>query len=576
MKTNGVKAMVLALLVLGVVFTVVVIQGNDNAEAKTREVKNVIVMVPDGCSQSIQTLARWYKGEPLTLDSMTAGTVSTYMFDSVITDSAAAATAFASGVKTSDGFVGVAPDPDHNGILSIYDKEDFEDDKYMPVATVLEGAKLEGKATGIVATSRITHATPAAYGAHVWSRGLESDIMGHILYNDIDVVMGGGSRYLDSVRMTEIDNRGYEYVNNKTQLMALGDDTEKVFGMFASSHMAADQDRQYIAASQPSIAEMTGRAIDFLSNNNKGFFLMVEGSQVDWAGHANDPFYMMTDFLAFDDAVKVAVDFAKDHKNTQVIVFPDHNTGAMSIGHYYQTEVGEGHGYTETTIEDLIGPLQDMICTYNVLASMLGTIDDAGSADGTYCDNDEFRDIFENWWGVRPTDDEIEEMGIDLSNGIQSREIDGYAISRIFSKYYTYLGWTTHGHTGEDVPLWTYGPGKIYGHFDNTEMAEICSDLMGFDLEKVQGDLFMEVSDDALDDWNIKFEEWEITSDNLEIELKDYDIVMPLDKDILEVYEDDDLVKCYNLEGITVHVYKTSTEKVYVSKEAVKIMEKFD
>jgi alkaline phosphatase len=102
---------------------------------------------------------------------------------------------------------------------------------------------------------------------------------------------------------------------------------------------------------QPSIAEMTAKAIELLSQDRDGFFLMVEGSQVDWAGHNNDPIYMTTDFLAFDEAVKVACDFADEKGKTLVMAFPDHNTGGMKIGHYYTAM-----GYTETTIEDLVDP----------------------------------------------------------------------------------------------------------------------------------------------------------------------------------------------------------------------------
>ncbi len=140
------------------------------SEAK---IKNIIILVPDGCSQSVQTLARWYGGKPLQVDEMIAGTVSTYSTDSVITDSSSAATAFATGYKTTNGFVSVGPAADV--VLSTLEIPP-EELQYSPLATVLEGSKLEGKATGLVATSRVSHATPAAFASHVDNRDSETEI----------------------------------------------------------------------------------------------------------------------------------------------------------------------------------------------------------------------------------------------------------------------------------------------------------------------------------------------------------------------------------------------------------------
>jgi len=576
MKAELIRALVLAIIAIGAVFTVALVPVDEDADACKWKVDNVIVMVPDGCSQSIQTLARWYKGEPLAIDSMAAGTVETSMFGSIITDSAPAATAFATGHKSSDKFIGVAPDP-ATGTLSIYDAEDYEDDAYMPLATILEGAKLEGMATGLVATSTITHATPAAFGAHIHNRGMESSIMGHLVYNDIDVVMGGGGSYVNSARSDVLDDRGYEQIDTRTDLMALDEDTEKVWGMFASGAMQPDQDRQWMSGNdEPSLAEMTERAIEFLSNDKDGFFLVVEGSQVDWAGHANDPFYMVTDFIAFDDAVKVALDFAKKDKHTQVIAFPDHNTGGMSLGNYRSDS-----SYTKMSIEMMVDPVEAMKCTYNVLVNELNALND----DGT-CTYDEVRAEFDYWWGVKPTDAQINEMGITVSSNVISG-VDGYKISEVFCRIFTYIGWSTHGHVGDDVPLWVYGPKDIYGHVDNTELAEICADLMGFELKSVQKRLFNEVTDDNLEDWGIDYDSWgtenaDATKDNIDdgdlvVYLDDYTIVMPLDKDILEVYKSNgDLKRTFDMKGLTVHVYKPTGDKVFISLYAILIMEWYD
>ena len=136
-------------------------------------VKNVIVLIADGCGAEHYTLARWHRGRPLALDEILVGGLQTYIADSVVADSAPASTAFATGCRTSDKFIGMGPKP---GTLPCVPEPDSPL-QYRPLATVLEGARLLGKATGIVATSRVSHATPAAYLAHVPSRTQEDDIM---------------------------------------------------------------------------------------------------------------------------------------------------------------------------------------------------------------------------------------------------------------------------------------------------------------------------------------------------------------------------------------------------------------
>jgi len=153
-----------------------------------RSIRNVIVLVPDGCSQSVQTLARWYKGSDLCLDAMQIGVAKHEMANSVITGSAAAATAFATGYKTTVRFLSVGPRDDD--VLSTYVwPEPASTFSYLPLATVLEGARLvTGKATGLISTSRFTHATTAAFACHSVDRGNENtDIAEHMVYNALDL-----------------------------------------------------------------------------------------------------------------------------------------------------------------------------------------------------------------------------------------------------------------------------------------------------------------------------------------------------------------------------------------------------
>lgn len=516
-------------------------------------IKNVIVMVPDGCDETVQTVARWYKGEDLRLDSMQGGGVKTHMADSIIPDSAAAATAFACGHKTSDGFVGVGPRRDTllTGYLPTAKP-------YAPIVSVLEAAKQLGKSTGIAVTCRISHATPAGFASHVESRDLENEITEQMVYNNIDVVFGGGARHLipsgssyattfgtawsgkrtDGEDLMEVLRQsGYQFVDNKYDMA--GVNYGKVWGLFSDSHMEPDMDRQYFASNQPSLAEMTAKAIQLLSQNPNGFFLHVEGSQVDWAGHANDPIYMVTDFLAFDEAVKVACDFADKEGNTLVLAFPDHNTGGMKIGNYYTPM-----GYTETKIEDLINPLKGMKITSAGLVRVLDT-----DGDNVISDTELIEGI-QNYWSITISQDELkliraQEPSVGLS----------YAISTIVSFLHTVIGWTTHGHNGETVPFWVYGAQLPVGIIDDTELARIAAAAMGVNLDQLTSQLYVDVS-------QVTGFEMDLTTDPENPVVKLGGATLPVDKD-------------YALFGSTIiplpglTVYAPATKKAYVSTEAL-------
>ena len=513
-------------------------------------IKNVIVMIPDGCDETVQTVARWYKGADLQVDKMAIGAVKIHMADSIITDSASAATAFACEQKTSNGFLGVGPNPET--LLSIYSPEQMAP-PYAPVASVLEAAKMAGKATGVVATSRITHATPAAFYTHVENRNWPNDIMEHLVYNDVDVAFGGGKRHLllkadggkrsDEDLMSVLLERRYQFVNTEEEMQAIR--SGKVFGLFAMSHMQPDIDRKYFAENEPSLAEMTAKAIELLSRDRDGFFLMVEGSQVDWAGHNNDPIYMTTDFIAFDDAVKVACDFADQDGQTVVMAFPDHNTGGMKIGHY-TTAVG----YTETKIEDLVDPLLGMkISSPGLVAKLENDTDDELIAKVA------------EYWSLNISQDDVDEIReLEPSVGL------AYALARVLSKNYTVIGWTTHGHNGETVPLWIYGMDAPVGTIDNTYLATMAAKAMNVDLEKttqylyvdletVTSDYVIEGDPDNIDDYGMV--------ENLVLKVKGAEL--PISKDYM-VYKNHTIT----LPGIT--VYAPHTGKVYVSKKALKIL----
>lgn len=303
MKRSLIAFVCVVLMVIGAVN----FNSKPNVKATSSKAKNVIMLLPDGTSIEATTIARWYNGgESLAMDEIAVGLTRTYWNEGPITDSAPGGTAYAIGYKTDDKHVGVMPN-----------------DK--PAATLIEAAKLDGKATGVVVTCEMMHATPADFTAHDPDRANYNSLMKQQVYNGVDVMLGGGDLYLSpeagnaSTGIKRADKKdlretirslGYDYVTTKADME--NSNSSKLWGAFAPTDLKYDIDRQTTNdTTQPTLAEMTKKAIDILSKDKDGFVLMVEGSKVDWAAHANDPAGMAGDIVAFDNAVKVALDFAK-------------------------------------------------------------------------------------------------------------------------------------------------------------------------------------------------------------------------------------------------------------------------
>ncbi len=538
---------------------------------------NVIVMVPDGSSQSIQTLARWYKGTALNLDGLNSGTAKTYMANSVITGSAAAATAFATGHKTSARFLGVGPRTED--LLTGYRPTAAP---YEPVASVLESAKLQGKAVGLVATSRVSHATPAAFGSHIQDRDLENDIMEQMVFQDMDVVFGGGAGYLipksatytttfgaawrglraDRENLLEaLKSRGYQVVDDKEHLAALKQGP--VWGLFSASHMDPQMDKAP-DSTQPSLAEMTAKAIEILSGHPDGFFLMVEGSQVDWGAHGNDTAYMVNEYLAFDAAVGRALAFAKADGHTSVYIWPDHNTGGLSIGNAatffnpgFPSADDHRPVYTATSIESLVAPLKKMKISAAALARRISDPDD----------NAQIKAALAAYWGIQATDEDLRQIATLKAQKTDSGHSLGlvYALSEVISRNHLIVGWTSHGHCGEDVPVWSYGPRRLVGTFDNTELAIMIAQALDLDLTQATGRLFVDLAT-VFPGFSVD------ASDRANPVIRiGPDTVMPVNKDILVIGS-----QTYRLSGIVVYAPKAGAGagKVFIPRDAVALIRK--
>ncbi|MBU3188306.1 alkaline phosphatase [Clostridium bowmanii] len=455
-----------------------------------KKAKNVIMMIPDGCSVETVTLARLYYdlkkdgiagNDTLNMDSILTGLVQTHWQDGPITDSAPGGTAYSIGFKTEDKHIGTLSTKDGN----------------IPKATVLEAAREAGKATGIVVTCEATHATPADYASHSANRSQYNSIMKQMVYGDFDVVLGGGDSLLSSEAMSsdgktqyrkdgidlkkELVAMGYEYVTNKTQLNSTK--TSKFWGMFAPQAMSPDIDRERLTPEEPTIEEMTNKAIDTLSKDKDGFFLMVEGSQIDWAGHANDPTQIVSETVAYDKAVKSAVDFAKKDGNTVVISASDHGCGGGTLGVVGLGVVGLGvvglgvvglgenigKNYSSVTFEDTVIKLVNAKASSGLIGTELKGKDEAT---------------------IKSTVKEY--FDIENLTKEQITEFQAGNLKSVISKIVG-IGWSTNNHTAGDVGLYCYAPAgieKITGLVDNIDVAAYIEKVAGFDLSSMTDKLF--------------------------------------------------------------------------------------
>ena len=278
--------------------------------------KNVIVMIGDGMGLGQVTAARITKGS-LHLERCTVGGFSaTQSSNSLVTDSAAGGTAIATGQRTNNGMVATAPDG-------------------AELKGVLDYAEDAGKATGIVVTSAVTHATPAAFVAHADDRGQQTLIAEQLVAGGTDVILGGGwaffapqsekgSKRKDDKNLVAELSKRMPVALTAEQLRALGD-VDAFAGLLAPEHLMWAEERD------PSLPEMVTMALKALSKDPDGFALMVEGSHIDWAASANQENHVLGEMTDFDEAIGAALDFAQADGNTLVVVTSDHDTGAYAV-----------------------------------------------------------------------------------------------------------------------------------------------------------------------------------------------------------------------------------------------------
>lgn len=378
-------------------------------------------------------------------------------------------------------------------------------------------------------------------------------MMEQAVYQNLDVVLGGGKglllpKDLNGKRpdgenlLSVLRDQGYQIAETQEDLAHIK--YGKVFGMFADSHMDAEIDRARNHPSQPTLREMTEKAIDILSQDKNGFFLMVEGSQIDWACHANDPAYLLGDMLAYDQAVQAALDFARKDGRTLVIALSDHNTGGFSIGN-----VASNGNYSQMKQEALLNPFRNMKST---AGDIWKKIEEQKTSENLV-------NIVQSNWGMTITAADASAI-FKLAETYKDEPF--YAVGEYLSAKYTFAGWTTHGHCGGDVPLFAFGPGKPSGLLDAPAIATVCARSMGLNLNRLNQRLFVDATKE-FDSVTIDTSQPE--NPVAQITFQGKTALLPINKNRLEMNN-----KLYRLEGVVVYV--STTQKVYVPRQAVQLI----
>lgn len=405
-------------------------------------------MIPDGTSMSVVSAARWYQvynggASTLNLDPYICGTVTTFSSNAPIGDSAPTTSCYMTGVPQRAGNVAIYPEVDEKNDLLPLDPSKT----YQPLVTVLEAAKYQqNKATGLVVTVEFPHATPADCSSHHYNRGKYEFLAPQMAYNNLDVVFGGGNKIVTDDMKQHFKNSGTLYLKDDIDGFRNFNGNEKIWALFGEMDHPYDIDRDN--SKVPSVSEMTEKAIERLSKNENGFFLMVEGSKIDWLAHDNDAVGVMTEYLAFDKAVGVAIDFAKRNGETAVIILPDHGNSGFSIGRR-----GMNPSYSKATLTDLFKNVSKYKKTAYWMEQHLLEIEPS-----------DIRSEFKKYTDIELTDDEFKELTasknykkaenyMETSNSVNMHSV----ITQIMNSR-TSFGFTTGGHTGEEVFLAAYHP----------------------------------------------------------------------------------------------------------------------
>ncbi|KAG7393987.1 vacuolar alkaline phosphatase [Phytophthora boehmeriae] len=459
--------------------TVDVDYGFDENEEEPR---SIIMMIPDGTGPNIFTLARTVLDPSLKsrlhLDPYLMGTVQTHSSTSYITDSASSATAYSTGFKTYDEGIG----------MDTYRK---------PLGTILEAAKARGMVTGMVVTSRVTHATPASFAAHVIHRDSEDDIAAQYVANkNLDFVLGGGKRHFTDAMLQDLQASGYSLAYNYQDLLdyqAANAESGalRVFGLFHRSHMSYEVDRSReqanngTTAREPSLPEMVDVVLSLLRKNEQakkhGYFLMIEGSRIDLAGHSNDPGTMAKEAITFDESFAVVLNHLEESPNTAMLSAADHGTGGLTLGRdapyvWHPTQLQQQTMSTEFMGAHLGGVLRSGDCATNANETCKTVMLAAAKT------------LFSTYTNLTTvSDEEVAKLVTEIATAVD-RTRDLYRVMIELGRMISVraaIGWTTTGHVGTDVNLYCKGP-QVFermckGVHENTYLNKIMTNFLGLE-----------------------------------------------------------------------------------------------
>jgi alkaline phosphatase len=426
------------------------------------QARNVILMIGDGMGPAHVELAWLYATRqlhrPLVMTEVMDAGRTAYMVndtaDTTVTESAAAATQMATGVKVTAKAIGMGPD---GKVLK----------------TILEMAREKGKATGLVTTSGITDATPAAFAAHVDHRSNEVGIAEQLVKSNINVLFGGrkefflpeaekGRRKDGRNLIDEARKEGYTVVQTAEEMDRA--EAMKLLGLFNGKNMLFEIDRK--GSPEPSLADMTTKALDVLNRNGDGFFLMVEGGRIDHAAHHHDVGAMLRDTLAFDEAVARAYDFQKAHPDTLLIITADHETGGFIVLPYSPT----GTEYEGVNLE--------------ALSKIKASYEKRDAEFGKDPSAEKIREVIRAYYDVELTPDQAQAI---RENALKKYDPRHFQYNRdgtiaFFLRLHHRIGWATDSHSATPLFLWGIGPGSepIHGWRHNTEVFRIIRDAYGF------------------------------------------------------------------------------------------------
>ncbi len=425
--------------------------------AQANQVNNIIMIVSDGMGPAYTSAYRYFADNPATpaieetvFDRHLVGSATTYpaRVSGYVTDSAAAATALATGVKSYNGAIGV--DVDKKAVTS-----------------VLQAAKKAGKKTGVVVTSQVNHATPASYISHNESRKNYNALANSYVDNGINtnVLFGGGWKYFirdDRNIIKEYQAAGFQYIDSYQQLASLKPNTPTI-GLFADVGLPYAIDD----SDSSRLSRMTKAAIKQLENA-KGYFMLIEASQVDWAAHSNDINSAMREIKDLAITLEYLETYVKQHPDTLVVVTADHSTGGFTIGangvYEWRPQLLRDMKQSTYSIakyfsehEITAQKLSEMFAGVELSTLEVNTIENAKS---------ETRQALNDYLALTNEQQQTQRKP-DVARALYQ------ALNKLVDSK-TNSGWTSHGHTAVDVPVFAFGAQKqrFSGSIDNTDIAK--------------------------------------------------------------------------------------------------------